>query len=91
MKICCFRTSTIQQGLNTNLHPLLQGWFEILTLAGSSVVSGELGTRRRNGLLSVSLANNHGQVFGGTVAGPLVAAGPGAIQVKPFLPIYILT
>ncbi|EOY33585.1 AT hook motif DNA-binding family protein [Theobroma cacao] len=58
-----------------------EGWFEILTLAGSSVVSGELGTRRRNGLLSVSLANNHGQVFGGTVAGPLVAAGPGAIQL----------
>ncbi|XP_021279291.1 AT-hook motif nuclear-localized protein 11-like [Herrania umbratica] len=58
-----------------------EGWFEILTLAGSSVVSGELRTHSRNGLLSVSLANSDGQVFGGTVAGPLVAASPGPIQL----------
>ncbi|GMI88989.1 hypothetical protein HRI_002568200 [Hibiscus trionum] len=58
-----------------------EGRFEILTLTGSSVVSGELGTRRKNRLLSVSLANPHGRVFGGSVEGPLIAAGPGPIQL----------
>ncbi|MBA0548494.1 hypothetical protein Golob_019592 [Gossypium lobatum] len=58
-----------------------EGRFEILTLSGSSVVSGEPGTRRRTGLLSVSLANPHGRVFGGSVEGPLIAAGPGPIQL----------
>ncbi|KAK8489478.1 hypothetical protein V6N11_024236 [Hibiscus sabdariffa] len=58
-----------------------EGRFEILTLTGSSVVSGELGTRRKTGLLSVSLANPHGRVFGGSVEGPLIAAGPGPIQL----------
>ncbi|XVF69083.1 hypothetical protein PTKIN_Ptkin11bG0052100 [Pterospermum kingtungense] len=60
---------------------IYEGWFEILTLSGSSVVSGELGTRRKTGLLSVSLANSHGRVFGGSVAGPVIAAGPGPIQL----------
>ncbi|XWS52916.1 hypothetical protein CRYUN_Cryun11dG0113600 [Craigia yunnanensis] len=58
-----------------------EGRFEILTLTGSSVVSGELETRRKTGLLNVSLANSHGRVFGGSVAGPLIAAGPGPIQL----------
>ncbi|KAB2073906.1 hypothetical protein ES319_A07G116600v1 [Gossypium barbadense] len=58
-----------------------EGRFEILTLSGSSVVSGEPGTRQRTGLLSVSLANPHGRVFGGSVEGPLIAAGPGPIQL----------
>ncbi|XP_039019167.1 AT-hook motif nuclear-localized protein 1-like [Hibiscus syriacus] len=58
-----------------------EGLFEILTLAGSSAVPGEVGTRRKTGLLSVSLANPHGRVFGGSVEGPLIAAGPGPIQL----------
>ncbi|XWS73971.1 hypothetical protein CRYUN_Cryun02cG0175200 [Craigia yunnanensis] len=58
-----------------------EGRFEILTLSGSSVVSGELGTRCRNGLLSVSLAYSDGRVFGGSVVGPLIAADPGPIQL----------
>ncbi|XP_022730615.1 AT-hook motif nuclear-localized protein 11-like [Durio zibethinus] len=58
-----------------------EGRFEILSLTGSSVVSGEVGSRRKTGLLSVSLANSHGQVFGGSIAGPLIAAGPGPIQL----------
>ena len=67
----------------------MQGRFEILTLTGSSIVSGELWTRRKTGLLSVSLANSHGRVFGGSVAGPLIAAGPGPIQVRPSLSMLI--
>lgn len=48
-----------------------------------------MGTRRKTGLLSVSLANSHGQVFGGSVAGPLVAAGPGPTQVSLSFLCYI--
>ena len=65
----------------------MQGWFEILTLTGSFVVSGEMGVRRKNGLLSVSLAHSDGRVFGGSVVGPLIAADPGPIQVRAFLSI----
>ena len=67
----------------------MQGRFEILILTGSSVASGELGTCHKTGLLSVSLANSHGRVFGGSVAGPLIAAGPGPIQVRPLLSMLI--
>ena len=43
----------------------MQGRFEIFTLTSSFVVSGEMVTRCYNGLLSVSLANSDGQVYGG--------------------------
>ncbi|XP_022754208.1 AT-hook motif nuclear-localized protein 1-like [Durio zibethinus] len=58
-----------------------EGLFEILTLTGSYLVTGEMGTHPRNGPLSVSLARVDGRVFGGSVLGSLIAAGPGPIQV----------
>ncbi|XVF19792.1 hypothetical protein REPUB_Repub11eG0141400 [Reevesia pubescens] len=58
-----------------------EGRFEILNLTGSSVVSAQVGTRRKRSLLSVSLAHSDGRVFGGSVVGPLIAAAPGPVQL----------
>lgn len=41
------------------------------------------GTNHKNGMLSISLAKPDGRVFGGGVAGSLIAAGP--IQVRFFV------
>ncbi|KAJ6386223.1 hypothetical protein OIU77_029234 [Salix suchowensis] len=55
------------------------GPFEILSLSGSFTFSETGGSNRKNGMLSISLAKPDGRVFGGGVAGSLIAAGP--IQV----------
>uniref|UniRef100_A0A6N2LFH5 AT-hook motif nuclear-localized protein n=1 Tax=Salix viminalis TaxID=40686 RepID=A0A6N2LFH5_SALVM len=52
------------------------GPFEILSLSGSFTFSETGGSNRKNGMLSVSLAKPDGRVFGGGVAGSLIAAGP---------------
>jgi predicted DNA-binding protein with PD1-like motif len=58
----------------------VQGRFEILSLSGSFTFSETGGTRRMNGMLSISLARPNGNVFGGAVVGALIAAEP--IQVS---------
>lgn len=60
----------------------MQGRFEIISLTGSYTAGGIAGGRRKTGMLSVSLANPDGRVFGGGVEGSLIAAGP--IQVRTF-------
>uniref|UniRef100_A0A7N0RFK2 AT-hook motif nuclear-localized protein n=1 Tax=Kalanchoe fedtschenkoi TaxID=63787 RepID=A0A7N0RFK2_KALFE len=52
------------------------GRFEILTLNGSFTCSGNEGSYHRKGRLTVTLAKPNGQVFGGCVSGPIIAAGP---------------
>jgi predicted DNA-binding protein with PD1-like motif len=59
----------------------MQGRFEILSLSGSYTFVETGGIHHKNGMLSVSLAKPDGRVFGGGVAGALIAAGP--IQVRP--------
>ncbi|KAA8544188.1 hypothetical protein F0562_022176 [Nyssa sinensis] len=61
-----------------------EGRFEILTLTGSHAFSEVGVVRQKNGMLSVSLANPDGQVFGGAVAGSLIAAGPIQLIVASF-------
>ena len=58
----------------------LQGRFEILSLTGSFMPTFSGGTKSRSGGMSVSLAGPDGRVFGGGLAGLLVAAGP--VQVR---------
>lgn len=58
---------------------LLQGVFEILSLSGSFVPTENGLTKSRSGRMSVSLAGPNGRVFGGALAGLLVAAG--SVQV----------
>ncbi|KAG6763117.1 hypothetical protein POTOM_033652 [Populus tomentosa] len=58
------------------------GPFEILSLSGSFTSSETGGSNRKIGMLSISLAKPDGRVFGGGVAGSLIAAGP--IQLVRF-------
>lgn len=65
----------------------MQGRFDILALSGSFVLSEAYGQRTRTGGLSITLSGPDGRVFGGVVAGLLVAASP--VQVFPnFLNLF---
>lgn len=59
----------------------MQGRFEILSLSGSFVFGEMSGTNKKNGMLSISLAKPDGRVFGGGVAGSLIAAGPTQVRI----------
>ncbi|XP_019443920.1 PREDICTED: AT-hook motif nuclear-localized protein 1-like isoform X2 [Lupinus angustifolius] len=63
-----------------------EGRFEILSLSGSFMPTGNQETRSRSGGMSVSLVSPDGRVVGGGVAGLLVAAGPVQVVVGSFLP-----
>lgn len=61
-----------------------EGRFEILSLSGSYAYSETAGPRHKTCMLTVSLANPDGQVFGGALAGSLIAAGPVQLVVGSF-------
>ncbi|GMY15893.1 AT-hook motif nuclear-localized protein 9-like [Fagus crenata] len=61
-----------------------EGRFEILSLSGSYTFVETGGIHDKNGMLSVSLAKPDGRVFGGGVAGALIAAGPIQLIVGSF-------
>ncbi|KAL9663221.1 hypothetical protein QQ045_028060 [Rhodiola kirilowii] len=71
--ICCFDVH-----LTPHVLPIYQGegLFEILTLNGTFTCVGSEGSYHRRGMLTVSLAKTNGEVFGGCVSGPIIAAGP---------------
>ncbi|KAJ6765763.1 DUF296 DOMAIN PROTEIN [Salix purpurea] len=60
------------------------GRFEILSLSGSFTFCETGGSNHKNGILSVSLAKPDGRVFGGGVAGSLIAAGPIQLVIASF-------
>ncbi|XAR66165.1 hypothetical protein NMG60_11012285 [Bertholletia excelsa] len=63
-----------------------EGRFEILSLTGSFMPTDNGGTKSRSGGMSVSLAGSDGHVFGGGLAGLLIAARPVQVVVGSFLP-----
>ncbi|KAF8009514.1 hypothetical protein BT93_J0499 [Corymbia citriodora subsp. variegata] len=59
-----------------------EGCFEILNLNGSFTIGeGRICTGPEVSLVNIMLARPDGQIFGGGVAGPLIAAGPTQIVV----------
>ncbi|XP_060211590.1 AT-hook motif nuclear-localized protein 6-like [Lycium barbarum] len=63
-----------------------EGRFEILSLTGSYMSSDNGVTKSRSGGMSVSLSGPDGRVFGGGLAGMLMAAGPIQVVVGSFIP-----
>ncbi|GKV16652.1 hypothetical protein SLEP1_g27266 [Rubroshorea leprosula] len=61
-----------------------EGRFEIISLKGSFVFREIGGSHNKSSMLSVSLAKPDGRVFGGSVAGSMVAAGPIQLVVASF-------
>ncbi|CAL8999781.1 unnamed protein product [Prunus brigantina] len=61
------------------------GRFQILTLSGSFVYDATQNRQGKNGMLSVALCHPDGNIFGGAVAGALIAAEPVQIIATSFL------
>ncbi|CAL5038340.1 unnamed protein product [Urochloa decumbens] len=76
---------TLRQGDSSGGTVTYEGRFEILSLAGSYLLSECAGMSSRTGGLSVSLAGPDGRVLGGAVAGPLTAASPVQVVIGSFL------
>ncbi|XP_047309282.1 AT-hook motif nuclear-localized protein 9-like isoform X2 [Impatiens glandulifera] len=60
-----------------------QGRFDLLNMSGSHALS-ESGSRTKISIFSVMLGNPDGRVFGGVLAGSLIAAGPVQVVVASF-------
>jgi len=76
---------TLRQGDSSGGTVTYEGSFEILSLAGSYLLSESSGMSSRTGGLSVSLSGPDGRVLGGAVAGPLTAASPVQVVIGSFL------
>lgn len=76
---------TLRQGDSSGGTVTYEGRFEILSLAGSYLLSECAGMSSRTGGLSASLAGPDGRVLGGAVAGPLTAASPVQVVIGSFL------
>ncbi|KAH0996951.1 hypothetical protein GBA52_020815 [Prunus armeniaca] len=61
------------------------GRFQILTLSGSFVYDATQNRQGKTGMLSVALCHPDGNIFGGAVAGALIAAEPVQIIATSFL------
>ncbi|KAF5731099.1 hypothetical protein HS088_TW19G00703 [Tripterygium wilfordii] len=77
---------TLRQPSSSGGTLTYEGRFEILSLSGSYTPIENGVTKSRSGGISVSLAGPDGRVFGGGLAGLLVAAGPVQVVVASFLP-----
>ncbi|KAF3967647.1 hypothetical protein CMV_008363 [Castanea mollissima] len=75
---------TISQPGNSGGILRYEGRFEILSLSGSYTFVEKGGANRKIAMLSVSLAKPDGRVFGGGIAGALIAAGPIQLIVGSF-------
>ncbi|XP_076912738.1 AT-hook motif nuclear-localized protein 10-like [Bidens hawaiensis] len=77
---------TLRQAATSGGTATYEGRFDILSLSGSFVLSEAYGQRTRTGGLSIKLSGADGRVFGGVVAGLLVAASPVQVILGSFLP-----
>nr|XP_043610739.1 AT-hook motif nuclear-localized protein 10-like [Erigeron canadensis] len=77
---------TLRQAATSGGTATYEGRFDILALSGSFVQSELYGQRTRTGGLSITLSGPDGRVFGGVVAGLLIAASPVQVIVGSFLP-----
>ncbi|CAI9296355.1 unnamed protein product [Lactuca saligna] len=77
---------TLRQAATSGGTATYEGRFDILALSGSFVLSEIYGQRTRTGGLSITLSGPDGRVFGGVVAGLLIATSPVQVIVGSFLP-----
>jgi predicted DNA-binding protein with PD1-like motif len=82
--------SNVTLGQPTNAGGTLtyEGRFEILSLSGSFMPTENGGTKGRAGGMSISLAGPNGNIFGGGLAGMLIAAGPVQVVMGSFIVMH---
>ncbi|XP_050382680.1 AT-hook motif nuclear-localized protein 14 [Argentina anserina] len=73
--------ASIRQPATSGGNVTYEGYFEIISLSGSYVHT----YGGKSGGLSVCLSSTNGQIIGGGVGGPLMAAGPVQVIVGTFL------
>ncbi|KAI4297579.1 hypothetical protein L6164_037464 [Bauhinia variegata] len=76
--------SSVGIALSSGVTLNYEGRFEILYFSGSFTYGGIGGAHYRKGTLSVSLAKPDGNVFGGCLQGPMIAATPIQLVVASF-------
>ncbi|XP_057776420.1 AT-hook motif nuclear-localized protein 10 [Salvia miltiorrhiza] len=76
---------TLRQAATSGGTATYEGRFDILSLSGSFMLSDVGGHKSRTGGLSTTLSGPDGRVFGGCVAGLLIAASPVQVIVGSFL------
>ncbi|XP_075516689.1 AT-hook motif nuclear-localized protein 10 [Primulina tabacum] len=76
---------TLHQAATSGGTATYQGRFDILSLSGSFLLSEVSGQKSRIGGLSITLSGSDGRVFGGCVAGLLIAGSPVQVIVGSFL------
>ncbi|XP_073283059.1 AT-hook motif nuclear-localized protein 10-like [Primulina huaijiensis] len=76
---------TLHQAATSGGTATYQGRFDILSLSGSFLLSEISGQKSRIGGLSITLSGSDGRVFGGCVAGLLIAASTVQVIVGSFL------
>lgn len=74
--------ATLRQPATSGGNITYEGRFHILSLCGSYVRSD---FRSSSGGLSICLSSNDGQIIGGGVDGPLIAAGPVQVILGAFV------
>lgn len=78
--VCILSANGVVSNVALNTAPsshetvIYEGYFQILSLSGSYMLSETNGLRSRKDGLGISLAGPDGRVLGGGVAGPLTAA-----------------
>ncbi|XP_073012132.1 AT-hook motif nuclear-localized protein 11-like [Typha latifolia] len=78
-------TVSLHQPTNSSGIATYEGHFEILGLSGSYLLAENDGSRVRGGGLSIALSSADNRVFGGGIAGALVAATTVQVIVGSFI------
>ncbi|CAN6859408.1 unnamed protein product [Brassica oleracea] len=76
---------TLRQAATSGGTLTYEGLFEILSLSGSFMPTENRGTRGWSGGMSISLAGPNGKIFGGGLAGMLIAASPVQVIMGSFV------
>ncbi|KAJ0236364.1 AT-hook motif nuclear-localized protein 6 [Hirschfeldia incana] len=79
---------TLRQPTTSGGTLTYEGRFEILSLSGSFIPTENGGTKGRSGGMSISLAGPNGNIFGGGLAGMLIAAGPVQVIMGSFIVMH---
>ncbi|KAM3207949.1 hypothetical protein ACQJBY_062931 [Aegilops geniculata] len=78
------RNVTLKQPAPSRGTVIYEGYFDIVTLSGMYLLSKSNGLSTLKGGFSISLVGHDGSLFGGGLAGPLIAASPVQVVIGRF-------
>ncbi|KAE8779336.1 AT-hook motif nuclear-localized protein 6 [Hordeum vulgare] len=75
---------TLHQPASPHETVIHEGFFDIVSLSGSYLPSKANGMSSGKGVFAISLVGADGRIFGGGLAGPLIAASPVQVVIGRF-------